>query len=239
MTNPLIPHAFVPGTKAKANEVNANFLSLAKALETYKFDGSQNLNELSDELTQLIELKADKTELKDIYVEDADTNLDTYKTKGTYIFSEEVKPTGLPEKEKETPYDAAGTLIVRGKDAKSLNQIWFSDCENKPIFMRDYDFVNSTWKEWLPLMGKSVSNTAGWGYVILPNGLIVQWGVNHNKNPIYPIAYGTFYFPYATKLSMGWSCTRSDTGFTALELSSHYFDTAGAYGGHYWMTIGM
>lgn len=29
MTNPIIPYSFVPGTKAKANEVNANFISVA------------------------------------------------------------------------------------------------------------------------------------------------------------------------------------------------------------------
>lgn len=41
MTNPLIPYSFVPGTKAKAQEVNANFISLAEEITDNKsyFDG--------------------------------------------------------------------------------------------------------------------------------------------------------------------------------------------------------
>lgn len=36
MTNPLIPYSFIPGTKAKANEVNANFISIADAIDNTK-----------------------------------------------------------------------------------------------------------------------------------------------------------------------------------------------------------
>lgn len=41
MTNPLIPYSFEPGTKAKAQEVNANFISVAEEINNNKtfFDG--------------------------------------------------------------------------------------------------------------------------------------------------------------------------------------------------------
>ena len=34
MTSSLIPYSFTPGTKAKAQEVNANFIALAEKIET-------------------------------------------------------------------------------------------------------------------------------------------------------------------------------------------------------------
>lgn len=50
MTNSLIPYSFIPGTKAKASEVNANFLSLAEAIET---NHTNALNEIADLNTQI------------------------------------------------------------------------------------------------------------------------------------------------------------------------------------------
>lgn len=46
MTNSMIPYSFVPGTKAKADEVNANFISLANFIE-------QNKNSTANEKTIL------------------------------------------------------------------------------------------------------------------------------------------------------------------------------------------
>ena len=43
MTNSMIPYSFVPGTKAKADEVNANFISLANFIEQNK-NVNTNLN---------------------------------------------------------------------------------------------------------------------------------------------------------------------------------------------------
>lgn len=36
MTNPIIPYSFVPGTKAKAQEINANFVSVADRIQSDK-----------------------------------------------------------------------------------------------------------------------------------------------------------------------------------------------------------
>ena len=36
MTNSIIPYSFIPGTKAKAQEVNANFIALANQITENK-----------------------------------------------------------------------------------------------------------------------------------------------------------------------------------------------------------
>ena len=36
MANSMIPYSFIPGTKAKAGEVNANFVALADTIEANK-----------------------------------------------------------------------------------------------------------------------------------------------------------------------------------------------------------
>lgn len=64
MTNSLIPYSFVPGTKAMASEVNANFLALAnKVLEAKQFtsDSIETFNETLE--TRLDEVLGDKLEL--------------------------------------------------------------------------------------------------------------------------------------------------------------------------------
>ncbi|MBO7672980.1 hypothetical protein J6S88_06195 [bacterium] len=47
MTDSLIPYSFVPGTKAKASEVNANFIALADAIDASN-DSISDLSDLTD-----------------------------------------------------------------------------------------------------------------------------------------------------------------------------------------------
>ncbi len=53
-TNPIIPYTFVPGTKAKAQEVNANFISVADHIQSNTDYINQKYNEITGnmELTE-------------------------------------------------------------------------------------------------------------------------------------------------------------------------------------------
>ena len=84
MADSMIPYSFIPGTKAKAGEVNANFIALADVIEANRLTAAGDIEELNETL----ETKADKTELVNEHtVTDSGTDLNNYKTKGTYIFS--------------------------------------------------------------------------------------------------------------------------------------------------------
>lgn len=55
MTNSLIPYSFVPGTKAKAQEVNANFIALAGQISENKTDTDNQLSSLEETITERID----------------------------------------------------------------------------------------------------------------------------------------------------------------------------------------
>ena len=55
MTNTLIPYSFIPGTKAKAGEVNANFIALAENLQELQSDLSDRIADLSNEVSEGME----------------------------------------------------------------------------------------------------------------------------------------------------------------------------------------
>ena len=128
MTNSMIPYSFIPGTKAKAAEVNANFIALADIIEQNKTSAAGDINEIYEEL----ETKADKTELiNEFTVSEAETDLNDYKTKGTYIFTDLYTPTNVPK-------GTAGTLVVTGVEDSLIKQIWFCNGDNPEIFTRNY-----------------------------------------------------------------------------------------------------
>lgn len=56
MTNSLIPYSFVPGTKAMASEVNANFIALANSVE----EGKQYTNKEIEKLNTSLEERLDE-----------------------------------------------------------------------------------------------------------------------------------------------------------------------------------
>ena len=94
MTNSMIPYSFIPGTKAKADEVNANFIALADVIEANKTTTSGDI----EDIKEILETKADKTELINEYtILETDTDLDDYKTKGAYVFISKYKPKNIPK----------------------------------------------------------------------------------------------------------------------------------------------
>lgn len=80
MANSMIPYSFIPGTKAKAGEVNANFVALADTIEANKTAASGDI----EDVKEILKTKADKTELINEHtVTESETDLNDYKTKGT------------------------------------------------------------------------------------------------------------------------------------------------------------
>ncbi len=55
MSESLIPYSFIPGTKAKAQEVNANFIALADEIQGAKASTTEQLNTLEESITERIE----------------------------------------------------------------------------------------------------------------------------------------------------------------------------------------
>lgn len=55
MTNSIIPYSFVPGTKAKAQEVNANFIALAEQITENHTNTTEKISELNQTLSDRIE----------------------------------------------------------------------------------------------------------------------------------------------------------------------------------------
>lgn len=72
MANSLIPYSFIPGTKAMASEVNANFIALAKAVEDGKTFTTESIEQFNTELEERLDesldskLKIDLTNCKNI-----------------------------------------------------------------------------------------------------------------------------------------------------------------------------
>lgn len=224
MTNSMIPYSFIPGTKAKAGEVNANFIALANIIEENKEITAENILEI----TEILQQKADKTELTTNFtVTDADTDLNDYKTAGTYIFSSLYTPTNIPK-------GTSGTLAVSGCENSTIKQIWYCDGENGEIFTRNYQ--NSGWTNWQSTIGNF--NKANPGYLRLPNGFLIQWGQASSNGVVYPIAYSTVACPVALKNGCGLDFTRSDMGFTSESLTGFTYTTSGHYCWLNWIAIG-
>lgn len=60
MTNTLIPYSFIPGTKAKASEVNANFIALAEEIQSTQTSTAEGFEELSEDISEGFGEIADK-----------------------------------------------------------------------------------------------------------------------------------------------------------------------------------
>lgn len=223
MANSMIPYSFIPGTKAKANEVNANFVALANLIEQNKSLTAKDIKDLQDVIVN----KAEKSELvTEFTVEEADTDLNDYLTKGTYIFTSLYLPSNAPS-------ENAGMLIVTGDSSSVIKQMWFDD-SSSTIFTRDYK--NSTWSDWIAILGSF--HLAQTGYIKLPNGLLIQWGGQTASGITYPIAYTTYACPLFSKNGYGGSYTRSDTGITADTLTGFGIGSAGVFVYMNWIAIG-
>lgn len=225
MTNSMIPYSFIPGTKAKAGEVNANFIALANIINTNKEIAMENVLEIKE----LMKDKADKDELiNDFTITSPETDLNDYKTPGTYVFSELYTPVNIPKGE-------SGTLTVTGSEESTIKQIWYCDGENGEIFTRNYQ--NSEWSEWNSNVGSITLENPG--YLKFPNGLVMQWGKgNVPKTITYPVAFETMVCPLYAKDGVGTGNERSDTGFTSQSLTGFTIATAGKYTSLNWLAIG-
>jgi hypothetical protein len=219
----MIPYSFVPGTKAKAAEVNANFIALAEQIENSRTIVNQNV----EDLTKLINAKPDK-EVTITTVEEADTDLDDYKTSGTYIFTSLYTPLNIPKGDE-------GMLVVTGDNESELKQIWFDNGSGLEIFTRN--FLDSEWSEWQSCTGTCLKSKLGW--FRLPNGLLLQWGYDPNISGAitFPLAYEDFVIPVFTKIGCATSGA-SDTGFLSQFLTGFTMQTVGRYQGLTWVAIG-
>ncbi len=178
MTNSMIPYSFIPGTKAKAGEVNANFVSLANAIE-------QNMEISAGDIQELREILAGKANsedlTKDFVVNTAGTNLNNYKTPGNYIFTSGYTPTNIPK-------GSSGVLSVLGTEPK-IKQVWYSDGSVPDIYVRMWS--GSSWGNWVTnTISKNASNL---GYIKFANGIIIQWGYttfdSNSTTVTFPIAF--------------------------------------------------
>lgn len=222
MTNSIIPYSFIPGTKAKAGEVNANFIALANYIEQNKTYASENIEAIQNSL----KTKANKEELiNDHTVSTASTDLNDYKTTGTYIFSELFTPLNIPK-------GTAGILSVAGDEDSVIKQVWYTT--DNEMFTRD--FKNSEWSDWTSNWG--TSSFGATGHYRMPNGLLIQWGHSTAKIVTYPIAYTTFACPLYQKESWHPATERSDTGFGYSNLTGFEGATNGMFSGLYWIAIG-
>lgn len=224
MANSMIPYSFIPGTKAKAGEVNANFIALADIIEANRQTAAGDI----EDVNEILETKADKTELINEHtVTEADTDLNKYKTKGTYIFTELYTPKNIPKGD-------AGILIVTGDEKSLIKQIWFCTDDNPEIFTRN--FTPSKWTEWKSACG--IEEKAQTGYLQLSNGIIIQWGSNVGSLVTFPIAFTTIAAPVFSKIGWGQSHERSDTGIASWSLTGISVGSSGVFNNMHWIAIG-
>ena len=224
MANSMIPYSFIPGTKAKASEVNAKFIALADKIDTNKAACDEDVSDIYEAMST----KAEKTELINEHtVTEADTDLDDYKTKGTYIFSSLYTPENIPQ-------GTSGMLIVTGDDTSVIKQIWYCDGENPEIFTRN--FTNESWSSWYAISG--VVDQANPGYLQLTNGLLLQWGGQKSSSVTYPIAFKVLACPVLTKQGYSVTAERSDGGIISQSLTGFNFGSNGAFAHMNWIAIG-
>lgn len=117
MSNSLIPHTFIPGTKAKAQEVNANFIALAEEIQNLQIDTNEQIEQAQTQLNEKIDsVQNDLSENK------ADTDL-----VNTNLFTNALleAPNGVAEFNSQTVTVKQGVkiLIPNGKttDGKMQN----------------------------------------------------------------------------------------------------------------------
>lgn len=230
MTNSMIPYSFVPGTKAKASEVNANFISLANVITQNQMTSSgliQALQEQAENMSEILAEKADKSELQTNYsVEETDTSLDTYLTPGTYIFDSAHAPIN-------PPVGTSGMLVVYGTENK-IKQMWYSDMANTAVQVRNY--ADSEWSSWASEAGiTALSNP---GYLKMPNGLIIQWGYAKGTSNTYPIAFPSLACLTVTKAGAAGTFERSDSGIGSQSLTGFSFSSFGVCNSINWIAIG-
>lgn len=231
MADSMIPYSFTPGTKAKAGEVNANFVALADFIETFKSNSTENFDEIETSLNGInttLSQKADKEELiTNFKVNKANENLNNYKTPGNYIFSSQYPSSNAPE-------GNVGILMVLGASDTSITQVWYGNNSSQTYYRY---FTNFQWSSWKPSYGSYIINNPG--CLKFSNGIMIQWGqAITSKQVTYPVAYKQLACPVFMKHGYGTSTERSDTGFAAQSLTGFTAGTNGVYNNLNWIAVG-
>lgn len=225
MTDSMIPYSFVPGTKAKASEVNANFIALANAISENAQSLNEDYNEKIDDINSILddELFVQRS------VTTTSTNLNDYKHKGIYFFDASHTPLNIPKSN-------AGTLLVLGSSSTSVKQIWFCNGSYPEIFTRD--FSGSAWGAWYSILGQARASNPY--YCRLPNGLLIQGGFGAGATVTYPIAYKQMPAVVATKQGYSSSDTTTDQGFYTETVTGFVYGACGYLGNNLnWVAIGI
>ena len=222
MTDSMIPYSFIPGTKAKANEVNANFLSLANCL-------TQTQNELNTAVSDISDLFNNGISAEQ-NIEEENTDLNDYVKKGTYFFSADYTPNNIPK-------STSGTLITQGNETSGLQQIWICGDTNPEIFVRKYS--SSGWSAWESILGQN-SLASKTGYLKMPNGILIQWGSLVGSLITYPIAYTTHVAAVVTKQGLIPQSSYSDEGFVYQTLTGCQYQSTSVPNTEFnWIAIGF
>ena len=232
MTDSMIPYSFIPGTKAKASEVNANFISLASVIEANKDNANQVISELNTTLKNGLDLKVDKSEYVDQIPAESGTNLNAYKTKGTYIFNDLTIPLNRPQSYGGMEKGINAILIVMGDlDTSLISQTWYVMNNEFELYTRY--FKDGKWTEWKPATGKYTSS-----YVLFPNGLLLQWGSlnSASTNVTFPIAFTGVSSIAIARIGSG---TNSSTGIQNVVNTGFAISSYGYYYGVYWIAVGF
>lgn len=223
MTDSMIPYSFLPGTKAKAGEVNANFIALADAISSL----NENLSDVDGSVENILNNILPEEHFNRQKVTEEDTDIDDYKQKGVYFFSSGYIPDNVPE-------NVAGTLIVLGEEDSALKQFWICDEGVLNIFTRNYS--DSSWGDWKSLLGDFITNNIG--YVKLPNKMVIQWGYYTGFNITYPIAYSQVGVVVVSKQGCLSNDTTSDEGFVSQGKTGFQYNAYSVKEAIYWIAIG-
>lgn len=229
MTNSMIPYTFVPGTKAKAAEVNANFVSVAQAIAQNNESVNNSISTLSSSISNLTNTKADKSELvTNFAVTQTGKSLNGYRTVGTYVFTSAYAPSNPPK-------GTYGTLVVMGTSDSVIKQVWYPD-DNSDIYTRYYE--NSAWSVWVGTDG--IGKLTNPGYLKMPNGCIVQWGTGYESgNPVtFPTAFTRIASVMVTKLGQSPAYERSDSGITDQSTTGFTYVSNGVCNSFNWVAAG-
>jgi len=229
MTDSMIPYSFIPGTKAKASEVNANFISLASVIEANKDNANQVISELNTTLKNGLDLKVDKSEYVDQIIAESGTNLNAYKTKGTYIFNDLTIPLNRPQSYGGMEKGINAILIVMGDiDTSLISQTWYVMNNEFELYTRY--FKDGKWTEWKPATGKFTGS-----YILFPNGLLIQGGATTGTSITFPIAFTTFSSVTIARVGSG---NNSSTGVQNITTTGFQISSYGYYYGVYWIAVG-
>ena len=125
MTNSLIPHTFVPGTKAKAQEVNANFIALADEVQNLQNNTNEKIEQTQLQLNEKIDSTKNNLTENKADIDFVNTNLFTNALLEA--------PNGVAEFNSQTVTVKQGVkiLVPNGKtsDGKMQNAKYVTDSE--------------------------------------------------------------------------------------------------------------